>query len=130
MKTTMTSVLPIRQEQTFHRLLYAAVIAILVCLAAFRFSPSAQAAQQTSATVALTKHYFTYGMTKKQVQRVVGRPKVIRGSFWYYPVIHGKIAGKVPVVADGTNIVLPADQFRIFFYGGHLQGESAHINLP
>jgi hypothetical protein len=113
-----------RQRHTVTVMVLAAALAVL---ATYEHLPSAQAAQHSSAKAALAKPYFTFGMTKKQVQRIVGRPHTIRGAWSYYPVVHGKIASKVPVAID--NVVLPADQFRLRFYVGQLQGEEVHIKV-
>lgn len=122
-----------RSEEIVRCSRYAVVVvavAAAALISAGQHASSARAAQHSSATDALTRHYFVYGMTKKQVQHIIGRPKAIRGAYWFYPVAHGKIAGKIAVVAAGTNVVLPADQFRVFFYAGTLQGEAAHVKLP
>jgi len=101
----------------------AAALAILV-------AANANAAQRRSLQAVTQKNWFTYGMTHKQGIRIIGRPKSIRGSYWYYPLVHGLIAGKVRVVVYNTNILQPANQFRMFWYAGQLQGEEVHVRVP
>jgi len=71
-------------------------------------------------------------MTKKQVVRILGRPKTIRGNYWYWPVVDGKLAGKTLVAfMHGQAIVVPrADQLRILFFYGVLQNEDVRFILP
>lgn len=71
-------------------------------------------------------------MTKKQVVRVLGRPKTIRGNYWYWPVVDGKLAGKTLVTfhKDQPIVVHHTDQFRILFFYGVLQTEEFRYILP
>jgi len=71
-------------------------------------------------------------MTKKQVVRILGRPKTIRGNYWYWPVVDGKLAGTTLVAfMHGQAIVVHrADQFRILFFYGVLQNEEFRFILP
>jgi len=108
--------------------LVAVLVAALAVLAACQHAPRAQASPASQQ--AATKRYLTIGMTKKQMVRLIGKPKTIRGSYWYYPVVHGFISKKVPVVVYGTNVFQPANQFRAFWYGGVLQGEEIHVKVP
>src|SRR5690348_7714909 len=93
-----------------HAGVVAALIAALAMLVACGNSSRAHAAQKSTTQHAQTKRWFRYGMTKKQVIRIIGRPKSIRGNYWYYPVVHGLIANKVRVVVYGTNVLQPANQ--------------------
>ena len=72
-------------------------------------------------------------MTKKQVVRVLGRPKTIRGNYWYWPVVDGKLAGKTLVTFTPKNqpfVFRAPDQFRILFFFGVLQNEEARWQPP
>ena len=64
-------------------------------------------------------------MTKKQVVHILGRPKTIRGNYWYWPVVDGKLAGKTLVAIQNNQAVVVhnADRFRILFFYGVLQNE-------
>jgi hypothetical protein len=109
---------------------FVAVLAVaLAMLVACGNSSRAHASQKTSTQHAQTKRRLSIGMTKKQVVRVLGCPKTIRGNYWYWPVVGGKLASKTFVaVAAGPNhdqviVVHNADQFRILFVYGVLQTE-------
>ena len=118
--------------ESHHRVKPATLVAVLVAtlavLAACQHAPRAQASPASQH--AATKRYLTIGMTKKQMVRLLGKPKTIRGNYWYYPVVHGFISKKVPVVVYGTNVFQPANQFRAFWYAGVLQGEEIHVKVP
>jgi len=118
----------VRAGHNLRRLVVAGVAAVAVLIALV--TSSAKAAQHRSVQAATQKNWFAYGMTHKQVIRIIGRPKSIRGSYWYYPVVHGLIAGKVRVVVYNTNILQPANQIRMFWYAGQLQGEEVHVRVP
>ena len=124
------------RTESNRRLKHAAVAAVLVAmlavLVACQHSPRAQASQKGSTTHAAFKRRLSFGMTKKQVLRVLGRPKIIRGNYWYWPVVNGKLAGK-PLVAFNNNrtfVVQDAEQFRILFFYGVVQNEEFQRQLP
>jgi len=110
----------------------AVLIAALAVLVACGNSSSARASQKSTAQHAQTTRRLSIGMTKKQVVRILGRPKTIRGNYWYWPVVDGKLAGKTLVAfMHGQAIVVHrADQFRILFFYGVLQNEEFRFILP
>jgi hypothetical protein len=124
---------PKSHRRLTHATLVAVFAAALAMLVACGNSSRAHAAQKTSTQHAAFKRRLSGGMTKKQVVRVLGRPKTIRGNYWYWPVVDGKLAGKTLVTFGNNNqpfVFRAPDQFRILFFYGVLQNEQARWRPP
>jgi hypothetical protein len=68
-------------------------------------------------------------MTHRQVRKIAGTPKSIRGACWYYKPVKGKV-GRLSLGAPGSIAVRTADAVKLCFFSGALSSEFVQRPIP